>query len=123
MIQAIALSDNIYALKTLLLLGSENLVELLSSFNINNVESLPSIALGTVNTSLLKLTSLYNTFASLGSYHQPSFINKVTDFYDNTLYLSSSLIYVYTDFDPLKYSLYVPFLIAEIVFLYSIAFL
>jgi len=90
MIQAIALSDNIYALKTLLLLGSENLAKLLNMFGIDNVEELPSIALGTINTSLLKLTSIYNTFASLGKYHKPSFITKVTDFRDNVLYSSSN---------------------------------
>ena len=86
MIQAIALSDNIYALKTLLLLGSENLVKLLNSFGINGVDALPSIALGTVNTSILKLTSIYNTFASLGEYYKPTFVTKVTDSNDNTLY-------------------------------------
>lgn len=86
MIQAIALSDNIYALKTLLLLGSENLVKMLNLFEIENIEALPSIALGTINTSLLKLTAIYNTFASLGEYYTPSFITKVTDFNNNILY-------------------------------------
>ena len=86
MIQAIALSDNIYALKTLLLLGSNNLVSLLNSFGINNAQSLPSIALGTVNTSLLQLTSIYNTFASLGKYYAPKFISKITDFNNNLIY-------------------------------------
>ena len=90
MIQALALSDNIYALKTLLLLGSSNLTNLLSLFGINNVDALPSIALGTVNSSLLKLTSIYNTFASLGDYYEPSFINKVTDYNDNILYHNSN---------------------------------
>lgn len=88
MIQAIALSDNIYALKTLLLLGSENLVRLLNNFDIESLESLPSIALGTTSTSLLKLTTIYNTFASLGEYYKPYFISKVTDMKDNTIYSS-----------------------------------
>ena len=90
MIQAIALSDNIYALKTLLLLGSKNLANLLSLFGIKDPEELPSIALGTVNTSLLKLTSIYNTFASLGTYYKPNFITKVTDYNDNVLYSPTS---------------------------------
>lgn len=90
MIQALALSDNIYALKTLLLLGSENLVQLLEEFSIRNIDALPSIALGTVNTSLLTLTSIYNTLASLGTYYKPSYINCVKDSYGNTLYSSSS---------------------------------
>ena len=90
MIQAIALSDNIYALKTLLLLGSSNLVKLLNLFGIQDVEALPSIALGTVNMSLLELTSIYNTFASLGKYYSPKIINKVVDSTGNILYSASS---------------------------------
>lgn len=88
MIQAIALSDNIYSLKTLLLLGSNKLKELLSLFNINDVQALPSIALGSISTNLLKLTSIYNTFASLGTYYTPSLIRKVKDINNNTLYTS-----------------------------------
>ena len=90
MIQAISMSDNIYALKTLLLLGSDNLVKLLNMFDIKDVNSLPSIALGTVSTSLLKLTSIYNTFASLGEYYKPKFISKVTDHNGNILYSSTN---------------------------------
>ena len=90
MIQAIALSDNIYALKTLLLIGSQNLIHLLNLFGIENVEPVPSIALGTVNTSLLKLTSIYNTFASLGNYYSPKLINKVTDSNGITLFTSNN---------------------------------
>lgn len=91
MIQAIAMSDNIYALKTLLILGSNKLKELLSLFNINDIEALPSIALGTINTSLLKLTSIYNTFASLGTYYKPNFIKKVEDINNNVLYTSPTI--------------------------------
>lgn len=86
MIQAIAMSDNIYALKTLLMLGSNKLKELLKLFDINNVEALPSIALGSTSTSLLKLTSIYNTFASLGTYYNPSLIRNVKDINDTILY-------------------------------------
>ena len=91
MIQAIAMSDNIYALKTLLLLGSNKLKELLEMFDINNVEALPSIALGTISTSLLKLTSIYNTFASLGTYYKPSLIRKVNDTNNNIIYIDNKV--------------------------------
>ena len=91
MIQAIALSDNIYALKTLLLLGSENLVNLLNIFGITQIEALPSIALGTINASLLELTSIYNTFASLGQYYKPTFITKVTDIKNNLIYKTNNV--------------------------------
>lgn len=90
MIQALALSDNIYALKTLLLLGSDNLIDLLKQFGIENCDPLPSIALGSINTSLLKLTSIYNTFASLGTFYKPKFINKVTDSNNRVIYEAKS---------------------------------
>lgn len=90
MIQALALSDNIYALKTLLILGSQNLINLLNLFDINKIKPLPSIALGTINTSLLHLTSIYNTFASLGTFYQPKLINKITDYNNNVIYTSSN---------------------------------
>ena len=86
MIQAIALSDNIYALKTLLLLGCENLVSFLENFKIKNIKATPSLALGTVDTSLLNLTSIYNTFASIGDYYTPQFISSVKDSSNNTIY-------------------------------------
>lgn len=97
MIQAIAVSDNIYALKTLLLLGSNNLVKLLNLFGIENTPSLPSIALGTITTSLIKLTSIYNTFASLGEYYEPSFIRKVEDSYGNHLFTQKNIHYTLLD--------------------------
>ena len=91
MIQAIAMSDNIYALKALLLLGSNKLTKLLKLFDINNVDALPSIALGTISTSLLKLTSIYNTFASLGTYYKPSLIRKVNDINNNVIYVDNKV--------------------------------
>lgn len=91
MIQAIALSDNIYALKTLLILGSENLVNLLNLFGIKQIEALPSIALGTINASLLELTSIYNTFASLGQYYEPTFITKVTDINNHIIHSKKNI--------------------------------
>ena len=45
MIQALALSDNIYAVKTLMLVGSENFKDLITSFNIDDVEALLSMHL------------------------------------------------------------------------------
>ncbi len=76
MIQAVATSDNIYAVKTLLYIGIDSLVDALSEFNITS-ESNPSLALGCVNTNILKLSEIYNTFASEGIYNEPSFISKI----------------------------------------------
>ena len=76
MINAIAVSDNIYAMKTHLFLGMDTLVDALAMFDVQ-ADPLPSLALGTSEMTLLQLTSIYNTFASMGIYHEPSFIQSI----------------------------------------------
>ena len=82
MINAIAVSDNIYAMKTHLFLGSEVLSNSLNKFNVFT-EPLPSLALGTSEMTLLQLTSIFNTFANVGYYNQPTLINCI--YTDNEL--------------------------------------
>ena len=84
MFEALSLSDNIYAIKTTLLLGSDNLAKLLEKFNIKCDNVNPTIGLGSISLSPLELTSLYNCLASEGTYYAPSFIESVT-LEDNTL--------------------------------------
>ena len=84
MINAISVSDNIYAMKTHLFLGSEILSHSLNKFNVN-VNPIPSLALGTCEMTLLQLTSIYNTFANLGYYNQPNLIKNI--------YSNNELIY------------------------------
>ena len=84
MFEALSLSDNIYAIKTTLLLGSDNLAKLLEKFNIKCDNVNPTIGLGSISLSPLELTSLYNCLASEGTYYVPSFIESVT-LEDNTL--------------------------------------
>ena len=76
MIEAIAYSDNIYAVKTGLLVGSIELSNLLKSFDIEYINT-PSSFLGSISTSLLKLTSMYNCLASEGKYYKPSYIESI----------------------------------------------
>lgn len=76
MINAIAVSDNIYAMKTHLFLGMETLAEALEMFDIK-ADPLPSLALGTSEMTLLQLTTIYNTFASMGIYHKPTLIQAI----------------------------------------------
>ena len=76
MINAIAVSDNIYAMKTHLFLGSEVLSNSLKKFGVNS-ESIPSLALGTSEMTLLQLTSIFNTFANLGYYNKPTLIKYI----------------------------------------------
>lgn len=77
MIEALSLSDNIYAIKTTLLLGSKTLSNLFSKFNITIENVNPTIGLGSFSLTPLQLTALYNCLASEGTYYEPSFINQV----------------------------------------------
>lgn len=87
MVYAIATSDNIYAMKTHLFLGPNEMVKTLKRFGFTgDIEPLPSLALGTSEVSLEELTTGYNTLANLGSYQEPSFITKITNFDGKVLY-------------------------------------
>ena len=80
LLEAIGTSDNIYAVKLGLLLGSENFKNAIEYFTKNEVKALPSLFLGSNEMTLLELTCMYNTFASLGKYYNPSFYRKILDF-------------------------------------------
>lgn len=78
MVEALALSDNIYATKTLLLIGSDNLANSLKRFGVKNVVNNPTIGLGTNQLTPLQLASIYNCFASEGAFFPPQIIKEVT---------------------------------------------
>lgn len=90
MIEAIGLSDNIYATKTALYVGLNNIISLLNKFAVNSVELTPTIALGTVEMSPLTLCSIYNTFASEGTYYSPSLIKEIKDSNNHILFSNQS---------------------------------
>ncbi len=84
---AMAYSDNIYAVKTHLFLGEEELVNILRKVGITtDLEAVPSLPLGTYEVSALELTAAYASLANLGKKVTPHFINKVTDINGNVLY-------------------------------------
>lgn len=84
---ALAYSDNIYAVKTHLFLGEENLVEFAARLGISNsLEAVPSLALGTNEINILDMMKGYGAFASMGKKTNPHFIRKVEDMSGNTLY-------------------------------------
>lgn len=84
---ALALSDNIYAVKTHMFLGNEVLVSTLNRMGItNNAKPLPSLALGTIAISPLELASGFNTLASEGIKTTPHTIRKVVDGNGKTIY-------------------------------------
>ncbi|MBE6132577.1 MAG: penicillin-binding protein [Erysipelotrichaceae bacterium] len=88
MVEALGLSDNIYALKTTLLVGSKNVEALFNQFGFKLENVNPTIGLGSISLSPLELTSLYNCLASEGTYYKPNFIKQV-HLQDGTLLINN----------------------------------
>ncbi len=87
MAAAIAYSDNIYAVKTHLFLGENNLPNMLKRVGINSkVSELPSLALGAEEINMMEMMKAYSTLANEGYKIKPFFISKVTDMKGNVLY-------------------------------------
>lgn len=101
---AISYSDNIYAVKTHLFLGEDVLSEMAKRVGISdNLEKLPSTALGTEELSLMDMITGYTTLANEGYKIKPYLITKVEDVNGNVLYehkddsdnvLNKSIVYV-----------------------------
>lgn len=87
MAQALALSDNIFAVKTHLAIGMGKLVEAAKLAGITSpLEAVPSLALGSEPVSVLEMARGYATFANEGARIDPEFITKVTDSRGRVLY-------------------------------------
>jgi len=87
MAEAIAVSDNVYAVKTNMFLGAEKLVETASRVGIQaELQAIPSLALGTGEMSVLDLASGYATLATGGLKKDISLIRRVEDSEGNVLY-------------------------------------
>ena len=92
MAAAIAFSDNIYAVKTHLFLGENNLPNILKRVGIDGkFSTLPSLALGAQEINLMQMMKGYTVLANEGYKIEPYFINKVTDMEGNILYEHSSI--------------------------------
>lgn len=78
--KALAQSDNIYAVKTLMFLGEEMLVDTLHRFGIErDFLPLPSLALGAQNVSLYELVKGYSLLANQGVRMEPTPILRIED--------------------------------------------
>ena len=87
MASAIALSDNIYAIKTNMFLGGEKLINTVKQSGIKEtLKNIPSLPLGTIEISMLDYAQGYSTIANSGIYNELHFINKVEDSDGNILY-------------------------------------
>lgn len=101
---AIAYSDNIFAVKTHLFLGEDKLVTIANRLGIdNNLEAVPSLALGTEEISLFDMVLAYSSFANMGYKVEGHLIKKIEDNHGNVLYeynnektniLNESLVYI-----------------------------
>ncbi|WP_085522587.1 transglycosylase domain-containing protein [Tuberibacillus sp. Marseille-P3662] len=87
MMQALALSDNIYAAKTNLAIGPKTLVDTANKAGISSpLKAIPSLALGTSNVNLLEMTRAYSTIANYGARVKPHFIKKVVNSDGDVIY-------------------------------------
>ncbi|WP_100332510.1 transglycosylase domain-containing protein [Bacillus xiapuensis] len=87
MAQALALSDNIYAVKTHLFLQPETLVKTAERFGITTpMKAVPSLALGTSGVRVLDMANAYATMANGGEHEEPVFIKRVETAQGEVLY-------------------------------------
>ena len=113
MAEAIAVSDNIYAIKTHLFLGEKAMINTAYKMGIKTkLEEIPSLPLGTIPLNIIEITNAYQTLANEGIKCEPYFISKVTDMNDNILYehkdtseivLQNDLVYILNEMLSLTY--------------------
>ncbi len=85
--QAIALSDNVYAVKTHLFLGEEQLQKTAKAFGISSeIEAIPAAALGTSGVKVIEMVNAYSRIASGGKAIEPIFIKKVENHQGEAIY-------------------------------------
>lgn len=87
MAYALATSDNIYAMKTHLFLGTSILYQTLLDFGFTTpIQNNASLALGSSEVHLSELVTGYAKIASLGKDVKPVYIERVEDYHGNVLY-------------------------------------
>lgn len=87
MAQALAVSDNIYAVSTHMDIGPDKLVDTLKTFGISSsARPVPSLALGATNISLYEMIEAYGKMVKGSESLKGHTIKKITDRHDNVLY-------------------------------------
>ncbi len=104
MAAALAYSDNIYAVKTHIFLGEQTLVDTMKTMGLQQeLEALPSLALGTIEINMMDFAKAYATLASGGYNRNVHLIRRVEDIDGNLLYehksydelyLNSNYVYI-----------------------------
>lgn len=78
--QALAISDNIYAVKTLEKVGYKPFKDMMERFGVNaSIKNTPSMALGTAEVNLMDLTGAYNQLANGGIEKKPRTVLSIKD--------------------------------------------
>lgn len=84
---ALAYSDNIYAVKTHLFLGEDELVKTLKYAGLKTkLNPNPSLALGAEDINLLDYAEAYNTLANYGTHNELYLIERIEDNKGNLIY-------------------------------------
>ncbi|MGD6816490.1 transglycosylase domain-containing protein [Metabacillus sp. 113a] len=87
MAQAIALSDNIYAVKTHLFIGPDKLAHTARSAGLTSkMPEIPSLALGTAPARLEEIVNAYGILANGGKQIRPVYVLKIEDSAGNIVY-------------------------------------
>lgn len=87
MAQALALSDNVFAVKTHLFLGEEALVDTAKRLGIStDLQKVPSLALGTSGVRVVEMANAYSHFANGGKKVSPVLITRVEDHRGDVIY-------------------------------------
>jgi 1A family penicillin-binding protein len=88
--QAIALSDNVYAVKTHMSLGESALVDASRRLGISGkLPTVPSLALGTSTVRIVDMVNAYGILANGGKKIEPTFIKKIVDHNGEVIYEQS----------------------------------
>lgn len=85
--QAIALSDNIYAVKTNIFLGIKEVINTAKKFGINSdLPEVPSLALGSASITVNEMTQAYGMISNGGKEIKNHSIVKIVDRHNKTIY-------------------------------------
>jgi len=87
MATAIAYSENIYAVKTHMFLGSDALIDVAKRVGITaKLDDVASLPLGTKEINIIEMAGGYSAFANEGYRIKPHFIERVEDYHGKVLY-------------------------------------
>ncbi|MDP3889060.1 MAG: PBP1A family penicillin-binding protein [bacterium] len=88
---AISQSNNIVAIKTLLAIGAQKVVDLAKSCRFRGpFHTYPSLALGCLDATLLEVVGMFNVFANNGVYVSPHYITWIKDQWGTKIFKMAS---------------------------------